>query len=211
VWRAGNLDSKAACLDFCLARQEQLAGSPHWHSEALSPDGRLLFVHFQNVLMARDSGNLVGLSSGILVHCFDDQQRIRRTLKFRGPTSLAERAQVCLCWGKHTAVLSCVQQHRAWVGLSVHLGVDRVPLCCSHHQLGTTRAAACCPTVFPYGWRRVWTREGRQPGRGRRSLRWRPVTRLNSEGLGVRDAGVFLHCITQSRASGGVVVGGSPE
>lgn len=65
-------------MSYCQQRQEQLAGSPYWHSEALTPDGRMMFVHFQNVLMNKDSRTLMGLSSGILVHCFDDQQHIRR-------------------------------------------------------------------------------------------------------------------------------------
>lgn len=78
MWRAVNLASREACMQYCEERQEQLAGSPYWHSEALTPDGRLMFVHFQNVLMNKGSGTLMGLSSGILVHAFDEQQKINR-------------------------------------------------------------------------------------------------------------------------------------
>lgn len=78
VWRAANLASRDACMDYCLQRQEQLAGSPYWHSEALSPDGKLLFIHYQNVLMNKASRTLTGVSSGILVHAFDEQQKITR-------------------------------------------------------------------------------------------------------------------------------------
>lgn len=65
-------------MQYCQERQEQLAGSPYWHSEAMTPDGRLMFVHFQNVLMNKCSGTLMGLSSGILVHAFDKAQQINR-------------------------------------------------------------------------------------------------------------------------------------
>jgi hypothetical protein len=78
VWRGMNLASREACIAYCEQRQGQLSGSPYWHSEALSSDGRLLFVHFQNVLTNKHSRTLVGLSSGILVHVFDDWQRINR-------------------------------------------------------------------------------------------------------------------------------------
>ena len=78
MWRAVNLISREACINYCHQRQEQLAGSPYWHSEALTPDGRLRFVHFQNVLMDKHSRTLMGLSSGILVHAFDEQQKICR-------------------------------------------------------------------------------------------------------------------------------------
>lgn len=92
VWRAVNLASREACLTYCTQRQEQLAGSPYWHSEALTADGRMMFVHFQNVLMNKDSKTLMGLSSGILVHCFDEEQHIRR----------------CVCWQVRACVCSAV-------------------------------------------------------------------------------------------------------
>jgi hypothetical protein len=78
VWRGMNLASREACIAYCEQRQGQLSGSPIWHSEAVSSDGKLLFVHFQNVLMNKHSRTLVGLSSGILVHVFDEWQRINR-------------------------------------------------------------------------------------------------------------------------------------
>lgn len=78
VWRGMNLLSRDACIAYCKQRQQQLSGSPCWHSEAMTADGRLLFVHFQNVLTNRHSRTLMGLSSGILVHVFDDWQRIHR-------------------------------------------------------------------------------------------------------------------------------------
>lgn len=78
MWRAVNLANREACIDYCLQRQEQLSGSPYWHSEAMTSDGKLLYVHFQNVLMDKQSRTLMGLSSGILVHAFDDQQKISR-------------------------------------------------------------------------------------------------------------------------------------
>ncbi|WIA36512.1 hypothetical protein OEZ86_007806 [Tetradesmus obliquus] len=93
VWRGMNLASREACISYCQQRQKQLSGSPHWHSEAMSSDGKLLFVHFQNVLTDRQSKTLAGLSSGVLVHVFDGWQRINRTLMFRGPMSLSERAE----------------------------------------------------------------------------------------------------------------------
>lgn len=78
MWRAANLPSRQACLDFCGTRHQLLTGAPFWHAEALTPDGRMLFVHFQNVLTSKQHKTLVGLSSGILVHLFDDEQRIQR-------------------------------------------------------------------------------------------------------------------------------------
>jgi hypothetical protein len=78
VWRGMNLASREACFAYCEQRQVQLSGSPYWHSEAVSSDGKLMFVHFQNVLTNRHSRTLVGLSSGILVHVFDEWQRINR-------------------------------------------------------------------------------------------------------------------------------------
>lgn len=78
VWRGMNLASREACISYCQQRQKQLSGSPHWHSEAMSSDGKLLFVHFQNVLTDRQSKTLAGLSSGVLVHVFDGWQRINR-------------------------------------------------------------------------------------------------------------------------------------
>jgi hypothetical protein len=65
-------------MEYCQQRQDQLAGSPYWHSEAMTPDGKMMFVHFQNVLMNKGSRTLMGLSSGILVHAFDEQQKINR-------------------------------------------------------------------------------------------------------------------------------------
>lgn len=44
----------------------------------MTADGRMMFVHYQNVLTNNQSGILMGLSSGILVHVFDDLQRINR-------------------------------------------------------------------------------------------------------------------------------------
>lgn len=93
VWRGMNLASREACIAYCEQRQAELLGSPYWHSEAFSADGRLMFISFQNVLMCRHSRTLQGLSSGILVHQFDADQRIRRSLMFRGPMSLAERSR----------------------------------------------------------------------------------------------------------------------
>jgi hypothetical protein len=78
VWRALHLRSKEQCEQYCTQRQQQLAGAPHWHSEAITADGRMLFVHFQNVLTHKQHKTLIGLSSGILVHMFDDDQRIQR-------------------------------------------------------------------------------------------------------------------------------------
>jgi hypothetical protein len=78
VWRGMNLASREACIAYCEQRQGQLSGSPYWHSEAISSDGKVMFVHFQNVLTDRHSRTLMGLSSGILVHVFDEWQRINR-------------------------------------------------------------------------------------------------------------------------------------
>lgn len=78
MWRGMNLASRDACLQYCQQRQHELSGSPHWHSEAMTADGRMLFVHYQNVLTNKQSRTLMGLSSGILVHVFDEQQRINR-------------------------------------------------------------------------------------------------------------------------------------
>lgn len=86
-------------MDYCQERQQQLAGSPYWHSEALTPDGKMMFVHFQNVLMNKGSGTLMGLSSGILVHAFDQQQKINRW-GFWAISPVKEQA-VCGCKARH--------------------------------------------------------------------------------------------------------------
>jgi hypothetical protein len=78
VWRGMNLPSREACIAYCEQRQGQLSGSPYWHSEAVSSDGKVMFVHFQNVLTDKHSRTLMGLSSGILMHVFDEWQRINR-------------------------------------------------------------------------------------------------------------------------------------
>lgn len=93
VWRAHNLRGRGALMTFSSGRAAAVEGRPLWHSEALTADGRLMFVHFQNVLTHRRSGTLMGVASGIVVHAFDKQQRIERTMMFRGPMSIAERAE----------------------------------------------------------------------------------------------------------------------
>jgi len=93
VWRSLNLRDRDATIAHCFKRQQEVAGHPFWHSEALTPDGKLMFVHFQNVLTSRSSNTLTGLLSGILVHVLDDEQKIERTLMFRGPQSMSERSE----------------------------------------------------------------------------------------------------------------------
>jgi hypothetical protein len=107
VWRENDLRGPDATVDACARRGRQAAGTPFWQAEALSSDGRIQFLHFQNVLSARKNRMVLGVSSGIAVHVFEgapkEQQqqgggeassvRLRRTLLFRGPSSIAERAE----------------------------------------------------------------------------------------------------------------------
>jgi hypothetical protein len=78
VWRSFNLKDRDSTISHCFKRQQEVAGHPFWHSEALTPDGKLMFVHFQNVLTSRSSNTLIGLLSGILVHVLDEDQKIER-------------------------------------------------------------------------------------------------------------------------------------
>lgn len=78
MWRAFNLPTPEAMLASCHSRNDEWQGHPFWHAEALSSNGRLLFVHFQNLLVSRRSGTLAGLMSGIGVHEFDANNKIKR-------------------------------------------------------------------------------------------------------------------------------------
>jgi hypothetical protein len=118
VWRENELTGAAATVEACARRGREAAGTPFWQAEAVSKNGRVMFLHYQNVLSARKTRMVLGVSSGIAVHVFgeadaasagaaagagastgDDANtsspsvRLRRTLLFRGPASMAERAE----------------------------------------------------------------------------------------------------------------------
>jgi hypothetical protein len=129
VWRENELGGVDATVEACARRGREAAGTPFWQAEAVSGDGRVMFLHFQNVLTARKTRMVLGVSSGIAVHVFEPAAagggeeeeagrraaappasdgaarsggggggggggvRLLRTLLFRGPASIAERAQ----------------------------------------------------------------------------------------------------------------------
>lgn len=112
MWRAVNLPSRTACMQYCQERCDQLSGNPYWHSEAFTPDGKLMFVHFQNVLMSKGSRTLVGLSSGILMHAFDDQQKIHRCVVLKRPWSGQSHSIVVMLSCKLSASGDSLQAHK---------------------------------------------------------------------------------------------------
>jgi hypothetical protein len=124
VWRENDLRGPEATVEACARRGREAAGTPFWQAEAVSSDGRVMFLHYQNVMTARKTRMVLGVSSGIAVHVFDGSGegggagspaaataatappptttaaaatsstvRLRRTLLFRGPASMAERAE----------------------------------------------------------------------------------------------------------------------
>lgn len=110
VWRENELTGAEATVEACARRGREAAGTPFWQAEAVSKDGRVMFLHYQNVLSARKTRMVLGVSSGIAVHVFGEAEnagaastsddanssssvRLRRTLLFRGPASMAERAE----------------------------------------------------------------------------------------------------------------------
>jgi len=139
VWRENELAGGDATVEACARRGRLAAGTPFWQAEAVSADGRVMFLHYQNVMTVRKTRMVLGVSSGIAVHVFAEGGgcggvageaagaaaaaaaapgaaasaeaarggaapppppsaapggvRLRRTLLFRGPASMAERAE----------------------------------------------------------------------------------------------------------------------